>query len=93
MRPSIGQQITFLYTQDLGATAQFYGQTLGLALVLDRPLLEATGIDADTPIEVSTDGDVIVLSPVRDPARVKKFRDGVKAINERYAGVFRRLAE
>jgi hypothetical protein len=25
-----------------------------LALVLDRPLLAATGIDADTPLEVST---------------------------------------
>ena len=64
-----------------------------LALVLDRPLLDATGIDADTPIEVSTDGDVIVLTPVRDPARINEFRAGVKAINERYAGVFRRLAE
>lgn len=28
-----------------------------LALVLDRPLLEATRIDADTPLEVSTDGE------------------------------------
>jgi antitoxin MazE len=29
-----------------------------LALLLDRPILEATGIDGDTPLEVSTDGDV-----------------------------------
>lgn len=64
-----------------------------LALVLDRPLLEATGIDADTPLDVSTDGDVIVISPVRDEARARKLRAGVERINERYAGVFRRLAE
>jgi len=64
-----------------------------LALVLDRPLLEATGINAGTPLEISTDGDVIVISPVRDESRAKKFRAGVEKVNERYAGVFRRLAE
>ncbi|MGH9338418.1 MAG: PhzF family phenazine biosynthesis protein, partial [Acidobacteriota bacterium] len=34
-----------------------------LALVLDRPLLQLTNIDADTPLEVSTDGGVIVTAP------------------------------
>ena len=64
-----------------------------LALVLDRPLLEATKIDADTALEISTDGDVIVITPLRDAGRVEKFRAGVEAINARYAGVFRKLAE
>ena len=64
-----------------------------LALVLDRPLLEATRIDAETELEISTDGDVIVITPLRDPERTAKFRDGVEKINRRYAGVFRRLAE
>jgi len=63
-----------------------------LALVLDRPLLAAAGIDADTPLEVSTDGDVIVVSPLRDAARLAELRRGSQAIHERYAGVFRRLA-
>ncbi len=64
-----------------------------LALVLDRPLLEATRIDAATPLEVSTDGDVIVISPVRDDRREAKLRAGVERMNQRYAGVFKRLAE
>ncbi len=64
-----------------------------LALVLDRPLLEATNIDAETELEISTNGDVIVISPVRDPGRTDRFRAGVERINRRYAGVFRRLAE
>ena len=64
-----------------------------LALVLDRPLLEAANIDADTDLEISTDGDVIVISPLRDSRRTEKFREGVESINSRYAGVFRRLAE
>ena len=63
-----------------------------LALVLQR-LLEATGIDADTPLEVSTDGDVIVITPVRDDKRPKRLRRGTTEILDRYAGVFRRLAD
>jgi antitoxin component of MazEF toxin-antitoxin module len=64
-----------------------------LAIVLDRPLLEATRIDADTPLEISTNGDVIVISPVRDKKRATRFKAAVEKINRRYAGVFRRLAE
>lgn len=64
-----------------------------LALVIDRPLLEATRIGPDTPLEVSTDGDVIVVSPVRDRERTEKLRRGMEKIHRRYAGVFRRLAE
>jgi len=64
-----------------------------LALVLDRPLLEATGIDATTPLEISTNGDVIVISPQRTAKRNQKLRRVVDRMHERYAGVFRRLAE
>jgi antitoxin component of MazEF toxin-antitoxin module len=63
-----------------------------LALVIDRPLLDATGIDADTPLDISTNGDVIVISPVRGQSRQARFRSAVDAIHQDYAGVFRRLA-
>lgn len=35
-RPSIDQQITFLYTRDLARTAQFYEDVLELPLTLDQ---------------------------------------------------------
>ena len=35
-RPSIDQQVTFLYTRDLETTAHFYEEVLGLSLVLDQ---------------------------------------------------------
>lgn len=63
-----------------------------LALVLDRPLLEATRIDAGTPLEVSTDGDVIVITPVRGQERREKFESGIDKVTEQYSGVFRRLS-
>ncbi|MEI7705362.1 MAG: AbrB/MazE/SpoVT family DNA-binding domain-containing protein [Deltaproteobacteria bacterium] len=64
-----------------------------LALILDRQLLAATGIDASTPLEVSTDGDVIVVSPVRSAKRSDRVRKVMQRAHERYAGTFKRLAE
>jgi antitoxin MazE len=64
-----------------------------LALVLDKPILERAGIDADTPLEVSTDGEVIVISPVRDRRRTAKLKRIVAEAHRQYGGVFRRLAE
>lgn len=64
-----------------------------VALVLDRPLLDATGIEPGETVEVSTDGDVIVITPQRDPERAEKLRSGMEKLHERFGGVFRRLAE
>lgn len=64
-----------------------------LALVLDRRLLAATGITADTPLEVSTDGQMIIVSPVRDRRRAARVKKIVAELHREYGGVFKRLAE
>jgi antitoxin MazE len=64
-----------------------------LALVLDKALLEEANIDADTELEVSTDGRVLVVSPLPSPRRSAKLRKVVEQAHRRYAGVFKRLAE
>ena len=64
-----------------------------LALVLDKPLLEQLGIDEHTELEISTNGDVVVVTPVRGRARERKFRNAVEKINRKYAGLFKRLSE
>jgi antitoxin MazE len=63
-----------------------------LALVLDRPILEATGIDDETLLEVSTDGDVIVISPIRSKRRTAKLKKILDELHRDHAGAFRRLA-
>lgn len=65
----------------------------GLALVLDQALLEQLRIDPDTPLEVSTDGQVIVIAPVRDPERDARVKAIADEMFQRYEGVFRKLAE
>jgi antitoxin MazE len=64
-----------------------------LALVLDKHLLEQTGIGAATELEISTDGEVIVISRVRGARRTRKLEQAMARAHERYAGVFRKLGE
>ena len=64
-----------------------------VALVLDRGLLDAAGMDDDEVVEVSTDGRVIVIAPASEAKRQEKLEEGVKAMHARYAGAFKRLAK
>ena len=64
-----------------------------LALVIDKGMLEATGITADSQLEVSTDGDVIVISPVRSKKRTARIRAALEELDRDHAGAFKRLAE
>lgn len=64
-----------------------------VALVLDRPLLEQLGLDESSEVEVSTNGDVLIMTPMREPARRRKLNKILDELDEQYAGVFRRLAE
>jgi antitoxin component of MazEF toxin-antitoxin module len=62
------------------------------ALVFDRELLERTGITAEMLLEVSTDGDVIVVTPKR-AGRAEKLAAAMDDADKRYWGVFQRLAK
>ena len=64
-----------------------------LALVIDRAVLDLLRIDTDTPLDISTDGQVLVISPVRDEAHQDKFRKALKSANKRYGRALKRLAE
>lgn len=63
-----------------------------LALVIDKGVLDLLEIDADTPLSVSTDGRSLVVTPVRDPERQKRFRAALEAVNRRYGRALKRLA-
>ncbi len=64
-----------------------------LALVIDKPILELLNVTADTPLELVTNGDTLMISPVRDEDRQKKLRASLDKINSKYSDDLRRLAE
>lgn len=64
-----------------------------LALVIDRGVLDLLDIDAETPLSITTDGQCLVVSPVKDRARRARFAEAVREGNRRYGRALKRLAE
>ncbi len=64
-----------------------------LALILDKPILEILRIDAETPLAIRTDGTSLIVSPVRDPEREKRFRQALAEGDRKYGRMLRNLAE
>jgi antitoxin component of MazEF toxin-antitoxin module len=64
-----------------------------MAIVIDRAVLDLLKIDNETPLELSTDGDVLVITPVRDAKRREEFLHVLERTNRRYGRGLKRLAE
>ncbi|MBI1338063.1 MAG: AbrB/MazE/SpoVT family DNA-binding domain-containing protein [Phycisphaera sp.] len=64
-----------------------------LALVIDKPILELLQINEDTPLELTSDGDRLMVSPHRDKARQRKLRVSLDKINATFGQDLKRLAE
>ncbi len=62
-------------------------------LVIDRGVLDLLDIDGDTPLSVTTDGQCLIVTPVRDPGREKRIRAALAEGNRRYGKMLKRLAE
>lgn len=64
-----------------------------LALVIDRPILDLLQIDENTELQISTDGESLIVGPVREPDRRRRFEEALESTNRRYGNALRRLAE
>jgi len=63
------------------------------ALVIDKPILELLRVTPDTPFEIMTDGQSLVLTPVREAEDEKKFKDALEAVHKRFGRAMKKLAE
>ena len=63
------------------------------ALVIDKPILELLRVTPETPFEILTDGQCLVLSPVRDTTQEKEFQDALAMVHKRFGRAMKRLAE
>lgn len=62
------------------------------ASVIDKPILEMLQITPETPLELVTNGDVLVIRPVRDRERQKKLDETLDRINRQYGRALKKLA-
>ena len=63
------------------------------AVVLDKDLLEAAGIEPGATVEISVIGGIISIGRVRDKKRVAKLKAITKKAHARYGAAFKKLAE
>ncbi|MCC6740625.1 MAG: AbrB/MazE/SpoVT family DNA-binding domain-containing protein [Planctomycetia bacterium] len=66
------------------------GNSLGI--VIEKPILDLLHIDRETEIEMSTDGQRLILSPVRS-ARRARLDASAKKIMDQHDATFRKLAK
>jgi len=63
-----------------------------LALVIEKGILDLLEIKPDTPLSITTDGRCLVIAPIRDPGRQKRFQAALEEGNRKYGKMLRRLA-
>lgn len=65
----------------------------GLALVIDRAILAAHGIDEETPVEVAFSGTTMIVTASIDPERKAQFERSLAATHDRFGLALQKLAE
>jgi antitoxin MazE len=70
------------------------------ALILDKSLLKVLDIAQDTPLKIQTDGESIIITPIREKIReIKKISDrqavqkAFEEIVQAYAPALKKLSE
>jgi len=63
------------------------------AIIIDKPILELLRATPETPFEIISDGQCLILRPMRDPEEEKKFRDSLDKVHQQFGRAMKRLAE
>lgn len=65
------------------------GNSLGL--VIERPILDLLNIDRETDLEVTTDGNRLIIEPVRSSKR--SLKASAEKVMKKHDSTFRKLAK
>ena len=63
-----------------------------MALIIEKAILDLLKINPKTPLEISTDGRNIIVSPVKTPAREKMFKAALAKVNANHGKTLKSLA-
>jgi antitoxin component of MazEF toxin-antitoxin module len=71
---------------------QAIGNSAGI--IIDKPILELLQITPDTELELKTDGQSLIITPVREsPSRAKRLAKVQAKVIRKHARTFRKLAK
>ena len=63
------------------------------ALVIDKALIDAMGITAETPLQVIVSGGSLIITPVHTGVGPEQVAASIKKLRPRYGAMLRKLAE
>lgn len=63
------------------------------ALIIDKPVLDLLKIGPETPLEISTDGQTLLVTPAKPGKRHDRFQSALEKTNRKYGRALKRLAE
>lgn len=63
------------------------------ALVIDKPIMELLHVTPDTDLELTTNGDKLIISPVRAGNKQEKLDKILNEINRDFGPALKKLAE
>jgi len=66
------------------------GNSLGI--ILEKPILELLDIQRETELEMTTDGEALILRPVRESAR-RKTKEAARKMMDIHDETVRKLSE
>lgn len=67
------------------------GNSLGI--VIEKPILELLDIDRDTELELRTDGERLIIEPIRPAGRRQRVSRAIDQVLTKHAGTMKKLAK
>jgi len=62
------------------------------AIIIDRPIMELLDFDMESPLEITTDGKSLIISPVKDMNRAELLSKSLSKINRKHKKTLEKLA-
>ena len=63
------------------------------ALVIEKAIMDALGIQGDTPLQVTVSGNSLIVTPVNVGVGREAVAESIKNLRPRYGQMLRNLAE
>ena len=64
-----------------------------MALVIEKPMMEALGITEETPLQVTVNGNALVVTPANVGVGPERMKASTKELRKRYGPMLKRLAD
>ena len=64
-----------------------------MALVIEKPMMEAMGITEETPLQITVSGNALVVTPANVGVGPERMKAVIKDIRKRYGPMLKRLAD